>query len=372
MTEDWIRSVDIDDLYETDQLAELVETSRHAPVFRNYDYVRTADDTVFLLHGDRQNNGELRGFPIYVSDEEGDRNIDGKAYRKQPLKDAVETDHAGIEPDPVERGVYRFPVELVQQRWSPYEDRDTVRDRLDDNEYRAYEQVASVLEAHGADHMLIGSQYLGAETADSDVDIVALLDDNRMRAIEDDLFAREDMDVENVSYSHTEAISRRRAGSAPSYKMDVFRNRREVPRPQIDGISVDLLSMQDRPLTSFFLPSVYEKGTDVRSLSATVTDAECGHCVPSVYEIDVSGRDKKGRDHVGRYDLISFLPTYRDSLEEGDRITVRGRWFEDEDTVYLSDTEQYGTSYLLKNSRLIRNDREPDRLSMSYTVESKR
>ena len=372
MTADWISSMDEESLSESDRLDALMETSRHDPVFRNYDYVRTVDDMVFLLHGDRQDTGELRGFPVYVSDESGVREIDGEPFSKQPLKDSLDEEVDGLRPDPIERGVYRFPVELVEQRWSPYEGRHEAYDGLSDDERHAYDRVASVLEAHGADHMLIGSQYLGADTEESDVDIVALLEDNRMQEIEDDLFANEDMDVERVSYSHTVQHTRRRAGSAPSYKMNVYRNRRDVPRPEIDGVSVDLLSMQDRPFTSFFLPSVYENGTDVRSLSATVTDAERGHCVPSVYEIDVSGRDKEGRDHDGRYDLISFLPTYRDSLEEGDRITVRGRWFEEEDTIYLSDTERYGTSYLMDNTRMLRDDGVPDRLSMSFSIESKR
>lgn len=398
-----LRSLDGEVLRDSDRLDALLEASSR-PIYRSHEYVETVDDVIFILHGDQKRPDELRGFPVYVAGTEGDRIFEGTAYRKVPIGEHVSlgevlrdendkddmytassmradsSSNTGIEvwphrydvgspraqsdtmlptryrPDPVEEGVYRFPPELVRSHIKPRERTDAAVEGLGSDIETIYQEIADVIEQQGAEPALLGSQLLGMETDDSDIDIAVFSDEDVLDAIYEEMEGREEVEMATLEHHHTVSSTyteQVRYGTREvSMECDISKEGQQLI---FDGTTVDLLQVHDEVFTDYSLPSWSDDWDRIEDVSVTVTDAGQGHYTPAVYEIEV---DDEG------YDLVSFLPTFTNSLEKGDAVAVTGCLYKDRDTIYLVDEDDYVTA----SSGLLSmpfSDSSPDRLDIS-------
>lgn len=281
------------------------------------------------------------------------------------------------EQDPLEEGIYRFPPELVTNHVSPRRATGDAVGRLADVKQQLYREIAAIIEDHGAEPALLGSHLLGTATQESDMDIAVFSDTNDIDQIYTAIVDQTDADLTTTEQHHTvktDYTKQVRYGTREvTMECDITNHQQQlvfsgIPKQRqttaayglpvaIDemDLRIDLLPAQQEVFTDYALPGSGETPEQVEQAQVTVTDDTRAHCVPAVYEVSSSDGD---------YDLVSFLPVFKNSLEEGDTIEVTGKLYERHDTMYLADE----TDYVQPASGRIPlpfRDRSPDSLEIS-------
>lgn len=335
---DTIRKLDRDTLKDRERIRELVDEVSAIQdmqgMFSNYDYVRLSDGNMFILHGDKHPFGQLRGRPVYSPDPHGDRTFNGDRYVKQEPRSALSFHADFYEKDPVEYGVYRFPMETVEQHIRPETDSAAAVEELGREKYLAYKAVEDVVEAEGAELAVLGSHLLGTHTTDSDLDLAVMSQEN---VIEDIYYRLEDVDGIDMEIASVTHPVEKKVSQRGHYSTRTIRKRydvtKEVTALTYSGTPLDILTTQNPgSWTDYYLPPTDEKPEKTEGLKGTVTDASHGHLVPAVYEVDT------GTDIV---DLVSFLPIFKDVLDEGDTIKMYGYHYPEQSTIYLGTRQHY-------------------------------
>ncbi|MDY6777693.1 MAG: nucleotidyltransferase domain-containing protein, partial [Candidatus Nanohaloarchaea archaeon] len=322
-------------LQHSEQLDSLVETAPDIDMsdYTSYDYVKLSDGTVFILHGDRQPVGWLRGIPVYGPDQHGDRELDGTSYAKYPLGQKAEMDASFYRDSPDEQRSYQFPVTEVEEHFDPQDRTEDALDRLSREKQSVYRQIEAIVEDEGGDLALVGSHLLGLQTDDSDLDCAVISKEPIIDRVYDRLRNRDNVEetIEEAQRRITKTEKKKGAYSTRTIEK-TYNIVREVTELTVDGIEADLIPTHEPGTWQGYRLLAGDEELAEQEVEGTVVDASHAHHDPVQYTIDTGS---------GTVDIVTFLPIFKDGFEKGDDVTVFGDRTADASTVYLREDDHY-------------------------------
>ncbi len=300
----------------------------------NFDYVRDDDYNFFIVLGDRHPDDHVIGLPVYTPCETGDRLYEGVRLEKAAKDGSADLAGEPYRESPVTFGALEIDTDRIVETVSPYRDRDTVLENLDDDARDVYDRVVEAVD--DTDRlMVIGSDVFDVGTDGSDLDLVWME--------EYELFADTYKDILTEEAGLQEAgedwIEERLQGHAERYG---------VPEPVADyhhRHPQQRFFTEDSDLKVGFSPSQVPGTWHDYALPDADTDYE-----PFEEEVTVVNADASGywprtvetvTDQGDEHDIVTYFWAYGGSFSAGDRVAVRGDLFPADDTVYLREPGHY-------------------------------
>ncbi|WP_340820329.1 nucleotidyltransferase domain-containing protein [Methanolobus sp. WCC4] len=270
------------------------------------DFLVTKDDWIFAVSDYFHPNG-IRSTMRYVPDENGERELDGKRYKKYDFDVAFDFMREN-RPEWVE-DVHVVPEEQIKKVLPP----NSAIERLYETDHRV-KVVVDVLEKAGIPREMMGvtgSLLPGLQNEGSDIDFVVY---GKHWFIARDAIAKakaEPGPIEDIDMKMWEKIYNKRIPEI-SFEEFILHEKRKGNRGMVDGTYFDLLFVRD--WEQIKEPTLRGEDIGTMKIEAKVTNADLAFDSPSVYKVD---HDEI--DHV-----LSYTHTYAGQALPGETIEAQG------------------------------------------------
>ena len=270
------------------------------------DFFITKEDWIFAVSDYFHPHG-IRSTLRYVPDETGERQMNGKRYRKYDFDDAFDFMRK-IRPEWVE-DVHVVPEDQIKRVLAPNE----AIQRLESSDSRIT-AIVSVLEKAGVpkSHMgVTGSLLPGLQNETSDVDFVVY---GKYWFIARDAITEEKKKsgpIEDINMEMWQRIYKKRIPEI-SFEEFVIHEKRKGNRGMVEGTYFDLLFVRD--WEQIKEPSARGEDIGTMKIEARVTNADLAFDSPAVYKVD-----HPEIDHV-----LSYTHTYAGQALPGELIEAQG------------------------------------------------
>jgi len=296
--------------------------------FSEGDYIRTVDGLFFAVKGGRHSDDFLVAILRYVPDMEGERNLDGKRYRR--VYDIGKTtsylrenhreyvnhiDWLGLELQSVPRAriaeIYKPSIKLREILSNP-------RSKLDQQVTRFVEALSAESGVDVSFFGVSGSTLIGLEIPDSDIDLNVYGEFEGHKVYDALRKIRDEQDW--VSAYDEKSIEPVLVSRWADTGLDLERLRPvecgKVLHGLIDGVDYFIrLLMEEDESNSTPMGRV--------TLSAKVSDATYSIYTPCIYRID-NVVIEDGSEQLMVSELKSYRGKFTEQVKQGDRIHARG------------------------------------------------
>lgn len=270
------------------------------------DFLVTKDDWIFAVSDYFHPNG-IRSTMRYVPDENGERELNGKRYKKYDFDVAFDFMREN-RPEWV-GDVHVVPENQIEKVLPP----NSAIEKLYDTDQRV-KAVVDVLEKAGIPREMMGvtgSLLPGLQIESSDIDFVVY---GKQWFIARDAIAKakaEPGPIEDIDMKMWKKIYNKRIPEI-SFEEFILHEKRKGNRGMVDGTYFDLLFVRDWEQIKEATPRGEDIGT--MQIEAKVTNADLAFDSPSVYKVD-----HPEIDHV-----LSYTHTYAGQALPGERIEAQG------------------------------------------------
>jgi len=270
------------------------------------DFLVTNDDWIFAVADYFHPHG-VRGVLRYVPDENGERELNGKRYKKYDFDVAFDFMREN-RPEWVE-DVHIVPEDKIKKVLQP---NDAI-EQLIRSDHRVA-AVVKVLDEAGVPREkmgVTGSLLPGLQNEGSDIDFVVCGNDwfTARDAIEK--AKSEDGIIEDIDEEMWKKIYTKRIPEI-SFEEFIVHEKRKGNRGMVDGTYFDLLFVKDWQQITAPIPRGKDIGT--RTIKAKITNADLAFDNPSVYKIE-----HEDIDHV-----LSYTHTYAGQALAGETVEASG------------------------------------------------
>uniref|UniRef100_A0A7C3VJK5 DNA polymerase subunit beta n=1 Tax=Archaeoglobus fulgidus TaxID=2234 RepID=A0A7C3VJK5_ARCFL len=266
------------------------------------DFVR-AEGCFFSVVGYR-NEERIKSFLRYVPDSDGDRELDGKRYRKLSHDEAV---NSPLAKKYLSSGVFRLPYSAVEEIYKPEE---RLEFAMASPEVR---KIVDFFSEIPKDKMgVTGSRLIGLEGEDSDVDFIVygncwLMAREKLRkSIETGKLSEPD----DATW---EFIYKKRKIPLP-YEIFILHERRKYHRAFLGSTYFDLLYVRDYGEIERDVPEDFGVKKGKVEIEATVKDDSLAFDYPGYYLVE----------HPEIEAILSFTHTFVGQAFRGERVLARG------------------------------------------------
>jgi predicted nucleotidyltransferase len=270
------------------------------------DFFITQDDWIFAVSDYFHPHG-IRSTLRYAPDENGERQMNGKRYRKYDFDDSF--DFMRMHRSEWVQDVHVVPEDQVKRILSPNE----AIQHLEASDSRIA-AIVTVLEKAGVprSHMgVTGSLLPGLQNESSDVDFVVY---GKYWFIARDAIAEEKKrsgPIEDINMEMWQRIYKKRIPEI-SFEEFVIHEKRKGNRGMVEGTYFDLLFVRD--WEQIKEPSARGEDIGTMKIKATVTNADLAFDSPAVYKVE-----HPEIDHV-----LSYTHTYAGQALPGELIEAQG------------------------------------------------
>lgn len=298
-----------------------------------FDYFRTESDDVFIAGADKLVDGHIYGVHVYEPDEDGCRSCGGQSFSKADRSSSS----LGLDftsSNNLFQDGFMIDNEVIEEIRSPEDERDNILNNdLENWEKEAYETLSEVF---GGDVYLVGSQIWGLSTENSDIDfLLCSNNENDFEGVFND-FA----DESGYEMLDKQSIRGKAEKYSDRYNIPVDAaehhlcspNRRVKSNENNQKLSLITAQLPGTHTDYAFPDNVGDKGQTVED-EGIVVDASDGHKRPRVYELSLND--------IGDVDIVSDRWIDAGSFSEGDEIVLKGDYFSEPNTVYLSSENSY-------------------------------
>ncbi len=315
---------------------------------RTRDFIYTTDGLFFASTNYIHPSGRYISFLRYVPDENGDREKNGKRYRKVSSDEAYEYLSENY-PDYLYdcevtkvKNMMGVPLEKVEKIIRP---QDRLKDIRENGENKNPEIVTKLLDVADFfhyvaeidyDHLGISGSILpGLHKKDvSDIDFVIFGLENHRKAMKSfkenkgkDVYIEEigkSIKLDGITDNYWDFLYDKRIKD-DSLSKEEFRwyENRKGNRGTIDGTLFDILATKDyEEIEGEWGDTVYEP-IGIASIECKITSALGAFDNPSLYRIE----DLKINEGVNApiTEIVSFTHTYAGEVEDGEEIVARGK-----------------------------------------------
>ncbi|WP_342304036.1 nucleotidyltransferase domain-containing protein [Methanolobus sp. ZRKC5] len=270
------------------------------------DFLVTKDNWIFAVSDYFHPHG-VRSTMRYVPDENGERELDGKRYKKYDFDVAFDFMRQN-RPEWVE-DVHVVPEDQIKKVLPP----NSVIEKLYDSDKRVAVVVDTLEEAGISREMMgvTGSLLPGLQNEGSDIDFVVY---GAQWFIARDAIAKaksESGPIEDIDETMWKKIYNKRIPEI-SFKEFIAHEKRKGNRGMVDGTYFDLLFVRD--WEQIKEPTLRGEDIGTIKIEAKVTNADLAFDSPSVYKVE---HDEI--DHV-----LSYTHTYAGQALEGEIIEAQG------------------------------------------------
>lgn len=270
------------------------------------DFLVTKDDWIFAVSDYFHPHG-IRSTMRYVPDENGERELNGKRYKKYDFDVAFDFMRKN-RPEWVE-DVHVVPVDHIKEVLPP----TSAIERLYETDHRV-KAVVDVLEKAGIPREMMGvtgSLLPGLQNEGSDIDFVVY---GSQWFIARDAIAKakaEPGPIKDIDMNMWKKIYNKRIPEI-SFEEFILHEKRKGNRGMVDGTYFDLLFVRDWSQ----IKKKTQRGEDIGTMKieAEVTNADLAFDSPSVYKVD-----HPEIDHV-----LSYTHTYAGQALAGETIETQG------------------------------------------------
>lgn len=277
------------------------------------DFVK-AEGCFFSVVGYR-NEERVKSFLRYVPDSSGDRELNGKRYKKISHDEAVSSPFAKKY---LSSGVFRLPYSVVEEVYKPEE---RLEFAMRSPEVR---KIVDFFSEIPKDKMgITGSRLIGLEGEDSDVDFI-VYGNWWFRAREKLRKSIETGGLSEPDDATWDFIYRKRKIPLP-YEIFILHERRKYHRAFLGSTYFDLLYVRDYDEIGRDVPEDVGVKKGKAEIEATVKDDSLVFDYPGYYPV--------GHSEVEA--VLSFTHTYVGQVFRGERILARGDVEEIDGKLYL-------------------------------------
>ncbi|MFQ6121026.1 MAG: nucleotidyltransferase domain-containing protein [Methanosarcinales archaeon] len=279
------------------------------PKVRLRDFVITKDDWIFAV-ADYNHKDGIRAMLRYIPDNNGDRELKGRRYKKLDFEDAFKFLNSK-KPEYV-KDVHVIPNADVAKVLRPNE----VLPEIIKTDKKVA-KIVKVLLSSGIPMSkmgITGSRLLGLAKKSSDIDFVVYGQYwfNARLAIEK---AKKEKIIDRLSDEMWKFIYKKRVPEI-SFEKFLWHELRKGNRGMVDGIYFDLLFTRDWSQINEDYLKKLQRGRDIGTakITAKVTGADFSFDSPAIYEVDHEGIDQ----------VLSYTHTYAGQAKVGETIQAKG------------------------------------------------
>ncbi len=311
-------------------------------MFRDYDYIQTFDDMIFIVRGDDHSIKSVHCTPVYIPNKNGDH-IDkrtGQRYIKKvdeyPTHDSIV---AKLHPEYFPalndiKNTYVIPVSDIKKIFHP---REKTREILEDNNVdlvwkNVIKNLSLISEISLEDIGIYGSRLLNLENKDSDVDIVIYGFDNfrKLKLHFDDVLSASEIRKPSLQQRIKRIASWDKYSVINQEKLLQMELRRwsriNVYRDEITSIR---FAYDDEEIPNRInLPPISREV----NLRGTVLDSEKTNFCPHIAKVNIKGEEVF---------VISYGFLFFSCVRDFDKVEVLGNLRIGHDNTYITLDEAY-------------------------------